>query len=35
MLRDAFSPDTFVIGASQSLLHPRTVYRLKPARGPV
>jgi hypothetical protein len=35
ILRDGFGPDAFVIGASQSLLHPRTVYRLKPAPGPV
>jgi hypothetical protein len=35
VLRDGFGPDTFVIGASQSLLHPRTVYRLRPAPGPV
>jgi hypothetical protein len=35
VLRDAFGPDTFVIGASQSLLHPRTVYRIKPGLGPV
>jgi hypothetical protein len=35
VLRDGFGPDAFVIGASQSLLHPRTVYRLRPAPGPV
>jgi hypothetical protein len=35
VLRDGFGPDTFVIGASQSLLHPRTVYRIKPGLGPV
>jgi hypothetical protein len=35
ILRDGFGPDTFVIGASQSLLHPRTVYRLRPAPGPM
>jgi type III secretory pathway component EscS len=35
ILRDGFGPDTFVIGASQSLLHPRAVYRLRPAPGPV
>jgi hypothetical protein len=31
VLRDGFGPDAFVIGASQSLLHKRTVYRIKPA----
>lgn len=35
VMRDGVGPDTFVIGASQSLLHPRTVYRIKPGRGPV
>jgi hypothetical protein len=35
ILRDGFGPDAFVVGASQSLLHPRTVYRLRPAPGPV
>jgi hypothetical protein len=35
VMREGFGLDTFVIGASQSLLHPRTVYRFKPARGPV
>jgi len=35
ILREGFGMETFVIGSSQSLLHPRTVYRLKPAPGPV
>jgi len=35
-LRDgAWSPGNFVIGDSASLLHPRTIYRLKPSPGPV
>jgi hypothetical protein len=29
VMRDGFGPATFVIGASQSLLHPRTVYKIK------
>jgi hypothetical protein len=32
---DAWGPGNFVIGDSASLLHPRTVYRIKPAPGPV
>jgi hypothetical protein len=34
ILRDGIGPGTFVIGSSKSLLHPRTVYRIKPAIGP-
>jgi hypothetical protein len=30
-----WGPGNFVIGDSASLLHPRTIYRLKPSPGPV